>query len=154
MEDRMRKLEFGWYRDTKTVEKEIGMIDKLEEYAYNNPSDFDVEIIGKILEEAEHAAIYHSFIELFLLKLDSKRFTLWIDGDSNTGKTKVLDKVEEIFYCYNYLETNSHFCVKLFRREFKTQICLVDEGAKRTFWKNQSPDQMKSFMSGNGLPME
>ena len=66
------------------------MIEKLKQFCIDFPSDVEIKEIGRILEEAEHTAIYHSFIDLFLLKLDSKRFTLWIDGESNTGKTEIL----------------------------------------------------------------
>ena len=140
MEAQMRKLEYGWYRDTKTQEKEMSMIDKLKQYTQDFPSDVDIRHIEQILIETQHIAVYHSFVDLFLLKSDKKRFTLWVDGDSNTGKTEMLLIIDKIFYCYSYMETNSHFCVKIFRKEFKTQIVLVDEGAKKSFLNNQTSD--------------
>ena len=66
----------------------------------------------------------------------------------------MMQRISEIFHTYKFLETNSNFCMKMFREKFKTQLVWFDEGAKSTLWAKGKQDKCKTMLEGGGLPME
>ena len=66
----------------------------------------------------------------------------------------MFERIAEIFHTYKFEETNSNFCMKMYREKFKTQIVWFDEGAKSTLWAKNKQDKCKRMLEGYGLPME
>ena len=113
------------------------MIERLREYVNDSPCTVSLEEIEKLLIEADHLKVVISIIDLFLLKSDTKKKAIWMWGEHNSGKTRLLKLLKLIFHCHKYEETNSHFCVQIARAQFKTQIVLIDEGALDTMFNKR-----------------
>ena len=130
------------------------MLETLKEFIYNHPCDISIEEIQKALEETAHIPILRTVLKQFILGKSKKKNCIWVSGESNNGKSIVINLLEKIFYCYRFLETNSNFCVKIFREKYERQIVLIDEAAMKTLFAPRAVDMSKVFIDGGGYPME
>ena len=91
--DKFKKLEKSFLRDTHYQPPEEKLKYTLNKYIENNPCEDTIEKIEKILKDSDKWKLAVMFIEMFITRLEPKKHTMWLDGDSNTGKTKFIEGI-------------------------------------------------------------
>ena len=86
------------------------MLKTLENYCRDHPCNEPVDDIRKLLVKAKHLDIFKKIIENFIFEEDTKKFVILLHGKSNCGKSKICERIYDIFHCFNFMETNSQFC--------------------------------------------
>lgn len=77
-----------------------------------------------------------------------------IYGETNIGKTKICEMVEEIFKCDRLQPGKSHFAVKGSSYNPSAQIVTMDELNVAYYFSRRNLSDMKWFLEGNGITLE
>ena len=81
--------------------------------------------------------------------------TVWIYGETSSGKTEFLEKIHAIFSCAEFKETKGRFDCKYKMNRMAPNFIIIDEGATKSFFKaNDNYSAAKKFFEGQGLVLE
>ena len=80
----------------------------------------------------------------------TKKCCYWHFGAPNTGKTKMMELLKEIFYCQTLKYAKGGWPISE-QGKYATQIVLLDESNEFLLFTKENISNMKSFFEGNGF---
>jgi len=85
----------------------------LEEYVENHPPPAGVDCF-EVIRNAKHYALLKAVCKIFLVRAqeDNKRFVVWFQGPTSAGKTKFINRIQEIFFCQKADFVRGHLVVQ------------------------------------------
>ena len=95
-------MEYAFYRDTYRSPEREEMLKTLEEYVFNHPCDIDADVIHEVLKKTGHMPIIEAILDYFMLRVNKKKNCIWVSGDSNNGKSELVEFLNDIFHCYKF----------------------------------------------------
>ena len=118
----------------------LNLKDILIEKVSQDEVDRPLDLVQRRIKLAGHVNLIKTFFEQFFRPTDTKKNTLMIEGISNSGKTKLLERLMLIFPCIAYVQQHgSRFAAdysdgqKYNHTKYHPSFIIVDEGAYSDF---------------------
>ncbi|KEJ82400.1 hypothetical protein OXYTRIMIC_111 [Oxytricha trifallax] len=97
--------------------------------------------------------VVESLLKVIFRKCENKMNAVWLYGDPDRGKTTIAKMLEQIFITERFQESPSQFQITTGRIEKKPSIVIMNEINHRQFFSKNNIAAMKSFLEGEGYPV-